>query len=195
MKSLLGALHDPDVLVKLQLCLTNLGSHPEENLLGPWAKQQIDVLETFASYVVELAAAHSWSQALYTQCFPYVFAGVHHPCPGERHAAMRHMRSIWESVIRAEGWQQDKTLPASTKRALKQLMQDLIWNEGQVAREVYATCSQCAWDVTNDEVREFSYILFANLATTKFHLEDCFGHLADLTKRFAKHSKMTKRLS
>ena len=154
--------------------------------------QQLDTLQVHASYVLELAAAHAWSQIMYTICLPFQFCCVHHESVEKRASGLARLHSTWESVLQAESWQRDTTLPAGVRKAWNDLMADLAWNQGQIAREVYAAGQVAGWQHEDEELRIFSYLVFATPANTKFHLEDAFSHLADIVKRFARHGKLTR---
>ena len=193
-KDLLGSVHNLELLDKLHLPLRQLGEEPPEHEMGAWAKEQLDVLGALASYSLELAAGHVWNHAIYTICLPYAFACIHHESVPKRQEGLRRIRQVWDAVLRAEAWQRDRTLPASVQKALASLMQDLCWNLGQVAREIYSACNQHGWQASDQELREFSYLLFATPANTKHWLEDAFSHLADICARFARHQKLTKLL-
>ncbi|CAK9047681.1 Uncharacterized protein SCF082_LOCUS26671, partial [Durusdinium trenchii] len=70
----------------------------------------------------------------------------------------------------------------------------MAWNKNQVAREIYLVCNAARWDPHDNEVRQMAFQLFGNPGNTKHFLEDAFSHLADVAKRFARHSKMSKWL-
>ena len=131
---------------------------------------------------------------MYTICLPFQFSCIHHEQTDQRAAGLASLRATWEAVLRGEAWQTDVTLPMGTRKLWGQVMADLIWNEGQVSREIYCACEAAGWDFQNEELRIFAYVLFAVPANTKYHLEDAFSHLADICKRFARHGKLTRSL-
>ena len=192
-KELIGCVHDHALLEQLHFSLQQLGAQPDRAAMGAWAQEQFERLSTLASYSLELACSHAWNHAIYSTCLPFLFSCLHHESHQQRSEGLARVREIWESVLLAEGWQADATLPAAVKKALNAVMSDLIWNEGQIAREIYSSCEQRGWQATDEELREFSYLVFATPANTKFFLEDCFSHLADVCNRFARHTKLTKQ--
>ncbi|CAE7939687.1 unnamed protein product [Symbiodinium necroappetens] len=193
-KELIHQVHDTDVLDKLWMTLQHLGSQPAVGDMGPSAQEQYDALQTLRSYTLELAACHAWNHAIYTICLPYLFCCIHHKDLDQRRVGMQRIQEVWESILRAEAWEGDEKLSPVIKKALRQLMADLAFHKAQLSREIYESCRRENWAFDSEELREFSFLVFATPANTKFYLEDCFSHLSDVTKRFARHHKLTKWL-
>ena len=187
------SLKDMSLLAKLHLATSYAGAQPSEEDLGSWASFQYDVLTTFVTYIIEICASHAWAQVIYTVCLPHAFACIHHEKEKERRLSMLLIRRIWTAVHDKERLLAED-MPLARKRALQQLMSDLAWRLGQVAREIHAACQNANWSERDEECRLFSYLLFAGPPNTKFYLEDAFSHMSDVCSRFARHMKMTKFL-
>lgn len=155
---------------------------------------ELEILEKYAKLCIEIASARCWSQCQYTMCLPNVFSIVHHVDPDQRTTGLQFIKKLWEAVLKAEDALQDTRIDASVRATLQQVMHDLGWNRGQVAREIYLICREGGWTPADSEVRKLSFLLFAPPANTKFFLEDCFSHLADVIKRIARNMKLSKNL-
>lgn len=157
---------------------------------------EIELLNKYAVLAIEICSARCWSQSQYTIVLPNVFSLVHHETPQERQRGIRLVKKIWDAVLKAEEFVYgDGMMAADTKDALKQILKDMAWNNTQVTRELYLVCNQAAWQADHAEVRQLAWYLFSSPANTKHFLEDTFGHLADVVKRFARNFKMSKNLS
>ncbi|CAE7444521.1 unnamed protein product, partial [Symbiodinium necroappetens] len=177
-KELLGGLHSEELLQKLHFTLQPLGTQPEAAKMGAWAAEQMDTLATFTSYSLELAACHAWANAIYCVCLPHAFACVQHRSQHERAAGLTRIREVWGAVLRAEHWLQDPSLPAHVKLGLKDLLQDVAWNQWQLAREVYAACTTENWDSGSEELQDFSFLVFSGWS--KFFYMTCVPSQDDL---------------
>lgn len=159
---------------------------------GSPSESEMDILNKYANLCIEIASARCWSQCQYTVCLPNAFAITHHEDHQERQRGILYVKKIWDKVLKAEQALGDPTLDAEVRQTLQQVMKDLAWNRGQVARELYLVCAAGGWDATDEETRKLGFYLFSNPANTKQFLEDCFAHLADVIKRIARQIKLSK---
>ena len=153
---------------------------------------ELEVLEKYAKLCIEIASARCWSQSQYTMCLPNVFAIVHHVDPDQRTIGLQFIKKLWDAVLKAEDALQDTRIDAAVRETLQQVMRDLGWNRGQVAREIYLICREGGWNAADSEIRQLGFLLFSPPANTKFFLEDCFAHLADVINRIARNMKLSK---
>ena len=178
-------LHDSSVLEKLHLTLAEADDSsipPEEEI----------TLERFYSYVLELASARSWSQSLYSTCLPNFFAGIFHEKQALRDTCMTRVKELWKCVLEAEAFVRNPREDAAVRQAVAGILADMAWNRLQISRELLAVIRQGQYDTSDYETRRLAFLLFGTHANTKFCLEDKFGHLADLSARGARQSKMSK---
>ena len=155
---------------------------------------ELQLLRRYSDLCIEISSARCWSQCQYMVCLPNVFCLVHHEEMEQRRRGLKLINKIWTAVLHAERFLQDPASPADVKLALASIMTQMAWNKNQVAREIYLVCNAARWDPHDNEVRQMAFQLFGNPGNTKHFLEDAFSHLADVAKRFARHSKMSKIL-
>ena len=155
---------------------------------------ELQLLRRYSDLCIEISSARCWSQCQYMVCLPNVFCLVHHEEMEQRRRGLKLINKIWTAVLHAERFLQDSASPADVKLALASIMTQMAWNKNQVAREIYLVCNAARWDPHDNEVRQMAFQLFGNPGNTKHFLEDAFSHLADVAKRFARHSKMSKIL-
>lgn len=149
----------------------------------------ISLLSLLFQFSMHLASARCWSQAYLSEVMPYMVAGVHHPDSRTREVLLREMQNTSSTILALEDHVAANTADATASTLLKDLS-TLTW---QVTREVLAMGEACSWSETNpgfEELKAYSWALFASPSTTKDILESAFGWLKDAL-RFTKASVMS----
>ena len=107
----------------------------------------------------ELEILEKYAKSVYRNCIStlpesvsiyYVFAQCIFHCascrPRPAHNRTAVHQETLEAVLKAEDALQDTRIDASVRATLQQVMHDLGWNRGQVAREIYLICREGGWD-------------------------------------------------
>ena len=159
-----------------------------------WIEGERKTLQTFMTFLVHLSAYRAWSQMQFAMMLPQALACVHHQSTTVRENGMTRIATIIEAVLRTERQVYDpanRLAPRLKKRVIK-LLQQMSWNALQLGREGMAICQACDCDSTDEELRLFTFLLFGRMANTKFFMEDCFNHVADMSRRHAKNHVMQR---
>ena len=168
----------------------------EENDLY-WIESERRTLQCFSNFLYQLAAYRAWSQMQFTMMLPQALACVHHETVEVRQQGLDRLEGFIQAVLNIEDAVYHE-IPNPLQRRLKakveRLLQDASWTVLQLARECMATCQNCHFDSTNEELRRLTFLLFGRLANTKFFLEDVFNHVADISRRHAKNHVMQRCL-
>ena len=197
----LGTLHSPNALQTF-ITLGGGDQGPGENDLdeGPvqWIQDETSRLETYVRLLIELASSRAWSQMMYTNCQPNSFVGVLHPDQTLSKQLFTHQQGVWEGVLHAEKCLHDPDLSPKIgkdiKKELEKRLEDVCWQELQLAREIYIVCASCDWDPSNHDVIQLARRIFGVPWNTKFDLEDLFAHLASVSKMTSLATAMGKPL-
>ena len=162
----------------------------------PTFDEQFQNLQQFATLCIEMASGLCWSQVIFT-IGPSMIAGVFHPEHDIRQEVIRLFRRAWEAILHAEDCLRgrvpdvDKKLFPDIARVLK----DIAFQETQVGREMYEVVRRGGFQATDPETRALAHVMYAKVATTKFHLEDMFSHLSTVSKRGVKNLKLNRSLA
>ena len=190
-------IHDPAALRRFGISISALApAAAAENPLheAEWFLDERRKIKEFFDLLIEVAAARSWSQVQFSVCQPEALAVVLHADQHLSEIALREQRQVWRAVLRAEHLLANGALEEADAAALKSLMQDLAWNNLQVARESYLVAEQCAWRPSDTRFRAQVSALLGGPCQTKFELEDLFAHLASVARASNLPVAMNKRL-
>ena len=87
---------------------------------------------------------------------------------------MNLVKRVWTTVTSLENLLLKDALPPVTKKAMRECLSDVAWQNGQLAREILAACKKANWQETDEECRLISYLTFAGPPNTKFFLKHAF---------------------
>lgn len=186
----ISTLHDEESL-KWFLTVGALGDQiPVDE---PWLLEEKKRLETFCYLLVELASARAWSQMMFTNNVPHALVGIMHPSEQVAAQLHSHHQKIWSAVLKAEQMMVDTTVSKEARKLLKSLlMNDLCWQQLQIAREIYITCERAGWVANHPSVITLVNRLFGAPFNTKYDLEDLFAHLVSVAKLSSQATPMGK---
>ena len=199
MQETLFLLQDTEVLNALQITLP-LDMPDMDNLRrgGDPAQSSAESerLALFFKFLCELSSSHCWSQMQFAMLVPQPLAAIWHDDLHLRTKALEWARIICDAVLAAEEIVYDMPgAPEISKATLAQLdrcLKDVGLNGLQLARESISVRRACQWNPADEQLRLLTHRLFARPPTTKHFLEDCFAHLADLSKRHMKGLTMQR---
>ena len=193
-------LHDTDVLQSFgittdcsgpPICVEDL--HQSESGEA-WITTEKQLLYDFWVFIVEISAARCWSQSLFSDCLPNCFPAVLDKRPHVAQGHMDYQKKLWRAIIAAEALVNDPKVAKRTKLAVKQILDDIAWNNIQLARELCLICSIGNWDAKHELIQEVALAMTGSPQNTKYDLEDGFAHLASLSKVWNQSSAMNKSL-
>ena len=149
-------------------------------------------MQRYLDYTTEIASARSWSQSQFGLHLPHMLSLVYLPDAEKRSASLRLVKTIVDAVQLAEKTLKHAKLSPAVQQSLKACLQDSAWPETQIARECMKVLQDAGYDHTDYELRLQAYLLHARPQNTKFHLEDVFAGMADVSKRHSKNLVMTR---
>ncbi|CAE7810340.1 unnamed protein product [Symbiodinium sp. CCMP2592] len=198
LRSMCRVFYDSELLHSLGVSNTKGASYvltPEEVAEKPWLCDELDRMQRYFDYTMEICSARAWSQIQFVMLLPHNLSLVYHPNHQQRAPAMQHIKSICEATLQAEAvvtGQAESALDAAAKRVLRTCLTDMGWSQTQIGRECMAVLREARYDPTDDNLRLQAFLLHARPQNTKFHLEDTFAGLADVVKRNSKSAVMTR---
>ncbi|CAE7413302.1 unnamed protein product [Symbiodinium sp. CCMP2592] len=188
-QSTLGKIHSTNFLQELTVSVWH--GHRPAAMDEEWVQRDAAILEEAWLVLLELAAARTWSQAMFTFTPPYLLATIF----GE--AAAGQWSLAWLKRLDAGlavAHRIRRTSPDTpVATALNDLLRDLWWHSTPICLEILQCARDAQYDKNDDNLRILGFGLFAGPSNTKHSAEDVFAHLTHVQQRSQKGSlRMSK---
>ena len=95
----------------------------------PWVQEEFALTRMVFTLISNVAAARSWSQAMFGIQLPQLCAGMLHENPDAKQGACNLMAVISRAILAAEK-------KADENKPLNSCMEDMAWHKLQLAREL-----------------------------------------------------------
>ena len=190
-------LHDADCLERLSVTIPRAAGLEVKDPEQEWLKDEAQTLETFFIFLMQLCSFRAWSQVQFSVLLPQALACVHLEDVHERQAMLDRVHALVDAVLQAEAVVYNLAgspmVSPATRREVAAILHQVGWNALQLAREGIGVAAEAAWTATNEELRLWSFAVFARPSNTKFMLEDVFNHVSDMSRRQSKNHVMQRR--
>lgn len=192
----LATIHDHDLLAKFITVGTTGDQTTLEN--EPWLNDEQERISSYFTLLIELAAARSWSQTMFTNHWPHSFAVVCHPDRELAKQRLHQQQDSFKAILHAEEVLYDSKshvkLTKSSKATLRTILDGVAFNQLQLCRELFVECEKDLWDPEHPAIQIFAKTLFGAPFQTKYTLEDVFAHLTSIGKLSSLATPMNKQL-
>ena len=186
---LLCSSSDASVMVD-KLGLTPRQAHPVSmDCKEQWFLDEIDFVKQYRTFTVNLAFHESWSQLMYTMCFPQKMEVMAHTCPKMRQLGCMYMKRLTAAIVKAE--ELCTTNPAAHEKLRTFLNQASFIGE-YFSRYTMAKGIKESWDKDSRELIRTGELMTAGSSTTADCLEKTFASMADRSRVYAKNKKMCR---
>ena len=176
--------------------MANIGLLPKNNSIywscdseEPWVKEQIEIAQQYENFVTCIASNETWTQLMFTICFPFIVAVVHEPDVHQRLLGCAAMKLIIEGYEKAAAMVKSDPI---AHHELKTCLEDAAYTQQNFALKTMARCKAAGCDPNNDELKTLATLMCAGSSTTADVMEKSFNNLAQVASKQSKGKKMSE---
>eukprot|EP00435_Cladocopium_sp_Y103_P072189 s363_g39.t1 len=172
--------HSPHVYQRLGMLTQAAPTVPDVE--PAWVQEDRHWCHLVYNMVIEVASARAWSQCMWSVFLPQLLAGLLSESILHRNSVLGMIKRVGTTLLKAE----TKTHIPGVRKCLDAI----AFHKIQLVREFLKMCQagnpesknpDADWSLT-DEMVEFAWRLYAGPGTTKYILEDTFGHLRHVSE-------------
>ena len=184
----LNSVNDPKTMSNIGLLPKNNSVHWSCDSEEPWVKEQIEIARQYDLFVTCIASNETWTQLMFTICFPFIVAVVHEPNEHQKLLGCAAMKLIIEGYEKAAAMV--KSDPVK-HYLLKICLEDAAYTQQNFGLKTMARCKAAGCDPTNAELKTLATLMYAGSSTTADVMEKSFNNLAQVASKQSKNKKMS----